>query len=254
MTDPGTGGSGGEGGVTISNDAASLIHLDSSAAPSAARPPEGTYTYLAASGSGDYVTGVVVAPYTIITVIIAYVGPDCFDQTFTFRTFYTETMHFCIKGQDLAEESEHRDIELGDLVEVKTGETCFGEDGGAPGDVYFSTVAKPPYSWSHHLTGTTNDSAGGTSSFEADGVYTYLEDKTVPGLGAVAKHFYDSRTVTGVEHGEDTVDWFFSPVDGTLLRFKRTLDIDYPFLGGVHYHETLDMTLTARPGGDAGAH
>jgi hypothetical protein len=238
-----------DGGKVIRQDASSS-HLDSSI-PFASRPPEGTYTYEAAPNSGDYVTALVpLAPYTSVTAAIAYDGPDCFNQTFTFRTNYTEVMRFCVKGYELAEVSETRDIALGSLVIVHTDETSFGGDGGTPGDVYFSTVAKPGTSWSHYLTGKNRDSAGGTSSFTASGTYGYIGDENDK-----SKHFHDSRAVDGGERGQDTVDWYFSPVDGTLVRFTRTLDIDYPFGTGVHYHEWVDMTLAARPGAtDAGTH
>jgi hypothetical protein len=242
--------------VAIPVDAALPSNGDSSPSPPyARRPPEGTYFYQAAPGSEDYVTyRTPAATYSSVTVTIAYVGPDCFDQVFTFRQAYTETMHFCVKGYDLAEVTDHRDITLGNLVTIHTDETCYGEDASTPGDVYFSTAAKPTDSWSHHLTGRDTAGVYPPSSFEADGTYTYVEDKTLGALGN-SKHFHDSRIVDGGEKGQGTVDWYFSPVDGALLRFTRALDIDYPILTGARYTERVDMTLTAVPPGyDGGIH
>jgi hypothetical protein len=191
-------------------------------------------------------------------VTVTYDGPNCFDQLFTFRTAYTEKMHFCVKGPELAEVSETRDqaVFAVAVVEIWTTMTCFGDDGGTPGDVYSSTVVKPGVSssWAHHLTASAHDSTfGGPYAFHADGTYTYMGDETLGALGN-SKHYYDPRTVTGQVSGSDIVDWYFSPVDGTLLRFTRTLELQYPWGPGTNYHEHVDMTLTARPGNDAGVH
>jgi hypothetical protein len=265
-TDPGSGDDRQDAGVAIPVDAAHPNHGyggDSSTpapqAPQASRPPEGTYTYQATSGDNDTASGWLIAysPYGTVTVTVTYDGPNCFNQVATYRTAYTEQMHFCVRGPELVEDSETRHEVFFALIAVEawTAETCSGEDGGTPGDVYFSMVAKPvASSWMHHLTGSVKDSTFGAYAFKADGTYTYQGDETLGALGN-SKHYYDSRIISGAQvNGSDIVDWYFSPVDGTLLRFTRTLELQYPWGTGVNYHEHVDMTLIARPDGDAGVH
>jgi hypothetical protein len=105
--------------------------------------------------------------------------------------------------------------------------------------------------------GQTADTRTGTSSFQVDGTYTYVGDETFPVMGheVGAKHFHDARNVSGQQTGTNTADWYFSLEDGSLQRFSRQVDIDYnSIVGTAHYHETVDLTLAARPGAtDAGS-
>jgi hypothetical protein len=204
-----------------------------------------------------------------VTVTIAHVEPDCFDQTFQFKPQYTEQMRFCVKGVELAEDGGSRSQDFIDLatdITAITTTACSGEDGGAPGDVYFSTVAERDHAWQHSCTGQTNAGRWGSSSFKLEGTYTFMGDEPpmVTGFPTVAKHYRDVSIIISTEPnaplsrqqwGSHSADLWFSPNDGSLLRLRRWIEIDYPWGNGVHYHEALDMTLATPPSAaDAGIH
>jgi hypothetical protein len=239
--DPGTDAAGSADGA---DDAAGAI-------PPPRRPPEGDYVY-AASGS-DQIKGFIsfpAAPYgPTVTVTVAYVGTDCFEQTFTLRSGYSELMRFCIRGLELVEDSEHRYQSFAVGSTARTSETC------VPGDVYFST-APTLGPWAHDCSGNNTDSQSSASAFKTAGSYIYVGDETLTVMGqpVVTKHFYDARTVTGSQTGSNTSDWYFSAADGVLQRFSRNITIDYPSnVGPVKYVESVEMTLASTPGAsDAG--
>jgi hypothetical protein len=244
--------------VVIREDAPS--DLDASFPPPR-RPPEGTY-YYDIDGS-DQVTGFLnhTSPYGPgrATVTIAYVdsgggegGANCFDQTFVFRQYYTETMRFCVLGVELVEDASTRIQEFTGAVHASstTTETC------TPSDVYLSTAAKPGDSWPRHCTGQTADSVTGTSTYYINGTYTYVGDETFPVMGrdAGARHFHDVRDAGGQQTGTNNADWYFSMDDATLVRFNRTIDVSYDWgIGHIRYFETVDLRLAQLPGAtDAG--
>jgi hypothetical protein len=224
--------------------------------PPPVRPVEGTYLY-EADGS-DQIQGAFIynpSPYgPTATVTIAYVGTDCFEQTFTLRADYTEMMRLCIKGLELVEngpppdETRYQKFAVG--ATASTTETC------TPGDVYFSTGAAPGQQWTHDCKGQNTDAKTGSSQFRTVGPYVYSGDQmmTVMGRSVLTKHFHDDRVVNGSQSGTNVADWYFSAEDGTLAAFNRKIDIQYnSVVGQIHYLETVNMTLIARPeASDAG--
>jgi hypothetical protein len=201
------------------------------------------------------------------TVVVAYTGAgggdagtDCFDQKFTFRDHYTETMHLCHTGSglQLTEDGDDRAQDFSIVATSTTTETCTGA-------VYFSATANLGDSWSYKCNKTIAIISPGTPpsiSFGIDGknTYTGLETVTIMGHPVTAKHFQDVRQVAGersgaTTSGTSTTDTYFAE-DGTLLQFTRATDFRYNWVvAEIHYAENVHMVLTQTPATtDGGTH
>lgn len=228
--------------------------IDEAGTPLPRRPPEGTYVYEVSGTealSGPFPTqSATYGPTT--TVSIAYDDPGCFAMTFTLRANYVETSHFCIRGLEVVEDKGTRDQKFS-IGSTSTTLTCM------PGDVYFSTAPTPSLQ-THDCQGkNTEDKSNSTSAFRTMGPYSYVSPDvtaSVMGKDVLVRRFHDERLVTSpsnTQSGSNVADWTFSADDGTLLLFKRKIDVTYTNVIGTHYVENVNMTLKERPGpNDAG--
>lgn len=225
--------------------------VDVEAGPSPPRrPAEGTYVY-EISGTEDLTTQGqrVYGPTTEVTITYdSDGGAECYTMEFNLRTGYTESNHLCVRGFDVVEDRGFR-RQMFPIGLTTTTLTC------VPGDLYFSTVASPSVQ-THKCDGNNDETnTNSNSKFRTMGPYTYVgPDVTakVMGQDILVRHFHDERLVTSASNsqsGSNVADWSFSADDGTLLLFKRNVDITY-HVGPLNfrYVETLNMALSQRPG------
>lgn len=209
------------------------------------RPPEGIYVY-EVTGYDEVRTpfGSPKQNYgPTASIAIVYAGADCFEMTFTFRATYKEMLRMCVVGLDYVQSKGTRDQQFA-VGSAQTTTTCI------PGNVYYTT-APNPVERIHDCSGDNTDTQSAPSKFRVVGPYRFIADQNIDIKGQLTatRHFKSDGAVSGSQNGTNVADWFFSPIDGAVVRFNRKIDIDYQSpIGKVTYLEEVNMTLVLRPG------
>jgi hypothetical protein len=167
--------------------------------------------------------------------------PNCYDETFHYRTGYDETMRNCIDGLHVEQTSGSRSQTfLG--FNATTTLTC-------QKDVYFTTEPAPT-TFVHSCTGSSADNKTQNSSFTTAGTYAFKEDlmMSVGGTDMLVRHFIDPREISGSQTGSNNAEWWFTAQGGLLVKFTRDIQLKYPTgFGEVTYTESLEMNLKQLP-------
>lgn len=243
-----------DGGRGDDSAASGPDHEDIEAGPPQGLPPAGTYTYTAVGY--DKITGIISPPQSnygpTATVTIVHVGDRCFDQTIHLRGNYDQTMRLCLRKEpdlgreSLVHESGSRTQKFGVLGSATTTQAC------APGNVHFNGQPPPDKSWAHDCTGkNSDDKSGSDSEFRTKGGYRFVGRETISvgGIDVPVLHFAESLEVTGAQTGTDSSHWYYSAVDGLLVRLKdRSTSITYGSFA-TYTEVVTDMTLSVLPDG-----